>query len=74
MDKQAIALITAENEAIQSKDALQEMVTHKFNQTDANKLLSSIKLSTELKSANQMCGRYKQKLDESLKLNKQYLG
>lgn len=74
IDKQINAFITVENEATQSKDTLQEMLSHKFNQADANKLLSSVKFSAEIKSANKKCERYKQKLDESIKLNQQYLG
>lgn len=74
LDKQTNALLTAENEVSLSKDALQEVVSQKFNPTESKKLLSSIKLSAELKSAKQMCDEYKHKLDESSKSNQQYLG
>lgn len=73
-NEQINALITAKNEAIQFKDALQEILINKFNQTKTNKFLSLVKLTSEIKSSNQICERYKQKLDESLKLNHQYLG
>lgn len=74
LDKQTNALLTAENEVSLSKDALQEVVSQKFNPTESKKFLSSIKLSAELKSAKQMCDEYKYKLDEYSKSNQQYLG
>lgn len=74
LDKQTNSLVAAENEVLLSKDALQEMVSQKFNPADAKKFLSSVKLSGELKSAKQICEGYKQKLSESLKSNRQYLG
>lgn len=74
LDKQTNALITAENEVLLSKDALQEMLSQKFNPADAKKYLSSVKLSAELKSMKYMCDGYKQKLDELVKTNQQHLG
>jgi len=74
LDKQTNALVTAENEVSLSKDALQEMMSQKFNPADCKKMLSSIKLSAELKSAKQMSEEYKNKLNEALKSNQQFLG
>lgn len=74
LDKQTNALLTAENEVSLSKDALQEVLSQKYNPTESNKCLSSIKLSAELKSAKQMCDEYKNKLNEFSKSNQQYLG
>lgn len=74
MDKQTNALITAENEVLLSKESLQEILTQKYNMTDAKKNISVVKLSAELKSAKQIGERYKKKLDESLQSNQEYLG
>jgi len=74
LDKQTYDLMTAENEALLSKEALQEIVSQKFNPADSKQFLSSIKLSAELKSAKQISEGYKHKLNEALKSNQQYLG
>lgn len=74
LDRQTSSLVATENEVLLSKNALQEMVSQKCNPADVKKILSSVKLSAELKSAQQMSESYKQKLNESLKLNQQYLG
>lgn len=74
LDKKTNALVVAENEASLSKEALQEMLSQKFNQEDAKKYFSSIKSSTELKSVKQTCEGYKHKLNESKKSNKQFTG
>lgn len=74
LDKQTNNFLIAENEVLLSKDALQEMLSQKFNPVDAKKYLSSVKLSAELKSVKHMCEGYKQKLDEVYKTNQQHLG
>lgn len=63
-----------EKEVSQSKDALQEVLSQKFNQADSKKFSSSVKLSAELEAIKQICEDYKHKLDKSLKSNQQYLG
>lgn len=73
LDKQSYALITAENEVSLSKEALQEIMSQKFNPADSKQFLSSIKLSAELKSAKQISEGYKHKLNEALKSNQQFL-
>jgi len=74
LDKQAHDLMTAENEALLSKEALQEIVSQKFNPADSKQFLSSIKLSAELKSVKKLSEEYKLKLTEALKSNQQFLG
>lgn len=74
LDKQTRDLMTAENEALLSKEALQEIVSQKFNPADSKQFLSSIKLSAELKSVKQISEEYKHKLMEALKSNQQFLG
>jgi len=74
LDKQTYDLMTAKNEALLSKEALQEVISQKFNPSDSNQFLSSIKLSAELKSAKQISEGYKHKLNEALKSNQQFLG
>jgi len=74
MDKLTNLLLIAENEVLLSKNTLQDILSQNFNQSDAKKIMSSIKSSAELKSAKQMCEGYKQKLDDYSKLNQQYLG
>lgn len=74
LDQKTNALVTAENEIVLSKEALQEILSQKFNPSEAKKYLSSMKSSTELKSAKQMCEEYKQKLNESVKSNRQCSG
>ncbi|XP_022172396.1 putative leucine-rich repeat-containing protein DDB_G0290503 [Myzus persicae] len=73
LDKQTYDLMTAENEALLSKEALQEIVSQKLNPADSKQFLSSIKLSAELKSAKQISEGYKHKLNEALKSNQQFL-
>lgn len=74
LDKKTNTLVTAENEVLLSRNALQEMSSQKFNTADAKKFMSSVKLTAELKSAKQLCEEYKHKLNESLKSNQQHLG
>ncbi|VVC25373.1 Hypothetical protein CINCED_3A004528 [Cinara cedri] len=73
LNKQTDALVTAENEVLLSKDALEEMFSQKFNANDVKKNMSLVKLSAEIKSAKQIGESYKKKLDESLKSNQEYL-
>lgn len=74
LEKHTSALVTAENEVSLSKEALQEVISQKFNPADSKQFLSSIKLSAELKSAKQMSEGYKHKLNDALKSNQQFLG
>lgn len=74
IDKQTNALVMAENEVLLSKNALQDVLSQKFNSAETKQFLSSVKLSAELKSAKQMCEEYKQKLEVSNKSNQQNLG
>jgi len=74
LDKQTYDLMTAKNEALLSKEALQEIMSAKFNLADSKQFLSSIKLSAELKSAKQISEGYKHKMNEALKSNQQFLG
>lgn len=74
LDKQTHDLMTAKNEALLSKEALQEIMSQKFNPADSKQFASSIKLSAELKSAKQISEGYKHKLNEALKSNQQHLG
>lgn len=64
----------AENEVLLSKNALQDVLSQKFNSAEEKQFLSSVKLSAELKSAKQMCEEYKQKFEVSNKSNQQNLG
>ncbi|KAE9542886.1 hypothetical protein AGLY_002797 [Aphis glycines] len=73
LDKHTSALVTAENEVSLSKEALQEVMSQKFNPADSKQFLSSIKLSAELKSAKQISEGYKHKLNDALKSNQQFL-
>ncbi|XP_001948151.2 spindle pole body component 110 isoform X2 [Acyrthosiphon pisum] len=73
LDKQTHDLMTAKNEALLSKEALQEIMSQKFNPADSKQFSSSIKLSAELKSAKQISEGYKHKLNEALKSNQQFL-
>lgn len=73
LEKHTSALVTAENEVSLSKEALQEVMSQKFNPADSKQFLSSIKLSAELKSAKQMSEGYKHKLNDALKSNQQFL-
>ncbi|XP_025198589.1 abnormal long morphology protein 1-like [Melanaphis sacchari] len=73
LDKQTHALMTAENEVSLSKDALQEVLSQKFNPADSKHFSSSVKLSAELKSAKHISEGYKHKLNEALKSNQQFL-
>ncbi|XP_026818098.1 putative leucine-rich repeat-containing protein DDB_G0290503 [Rhopalosiphum maidis] len=73
LDKQTSALVTAENEVSLSKEALQEVMSQKFNSADSKQFLSSIKLSAELKSAKQISEGYKHKLNDALKSNQKFL-
>lgn len=74
LDKQTNALVTAENEALLSKEALEEMMSQKFNSTDVKNNISIVKLSAELKSAKQIGENYKKKLEEIFESNQEYLG
>ncbi|XP_060862835.1 putative leucine-rich repeat-containing protein DDB_G0290503 [Metopolophium dirhodum] len=73
LDKQTHDLMTAKNEALLSKEALQEIMSQKCNPADSKQFSSSIKLSAELKSAKQISEGYKHKLNEALKSNQQFL-
>jgi len=73
LDKQSSALVTAENEVSLSKEALQEVMSQKFNSVDIKQFLSSVKLSAELKSTKQISEGYKHKLNEALKSNQKFL-
>jgi len=66
--------VTAENEVSLSKEALQEVMSQKFNSADSKQFLSSVKLSAELKSAKQISEGYKHKLNDALKSNQKFLG
>lgn len=74
LDQKSDALITMENEVLQFNDALQEVLSKKFNLADSKKFSFSVKLSAELESIKQICEDYKHKLDKSLILNQQYIG
>jgi hypothetical protein len=66
--------VTAENEVSLSKEALQEVMSQKFNSAESKQFLSSVKLSAELKSAKQISEGYKHKLNDALKSNQKFLG